>query len=286
MEQVVLSNKIKDFEISLARRTSDFKMDQFHYHPYYEIYFSVSGSCTAFINHSIYHIVPGDFVLIPQSAMHRFVYNANSLVERYNLHFTTDYIDSLFGTEAAFLLQILFQYPVLHLTSQIQMQAHSLLDALYCETEEKNSFSEADSRAYAILILSLLARNRDRIQLQDLNLMENAIQTSARYIFNHFRENLSLSDVAAAVHMSPTYYSKKFKSITGIGFKEYLTKIRLYEATELLVHSDLNITEIALCCGFNDGNYFGDAFRKEYGMSPLKYKRECKALPLHFLEEE
>ena len=59
---------------------------------------------------------------------------------------------------------------------------------------------------------------------------------------------------------------------------EYLTKTRLYEATELLTHTSLNVTEIAIRCGFNDGNYFGDAFRKEFGLSPLQYRKRQKNL--------
>lgn len=75
MEEILLSDKIKDYKIDFAERDADFHMDRFHYHPYYEIYFLLSGNCSALINHSIYHLVPGDFVLIPQSTMHRFVYD-------------------------------------------------------------------------------------------------------------------------------------------------------------------------------------------------------------------
>ena len=202
MEEILLSDKIKDYKIDFAERDADFHMDQFHYHPYYEIYFLLSGKCSALINHSIYHLVPGDFVLISQAVI----------------------------------------------------------------------------PAYISLILSLLVRNRDHIQLQDLDSAENAIQASARYISTHFQEPVSLHMVADHVHMSPTYYSKKFKQITGVGFKEYLTKTRLYEATELLTHTSLNVTEIAIRCGFNDGNYFGDAFRKEFGLSPLQYRKRRKNL--------
>lgn len=85
MEEILLSDKIKDYKIDFAERDADFHMDRFHYHPYYEIYFLLSGNCSALINHSIYHLVPGDFVLIPQSTMHRFVYDCNSTVKRYNL---------------------------------------------------------------------------------------------------------------------------------------------------------------------------------------------------------
>lgn len=78
--------------------------------------------------------------------------------------------------------------------------------------------------------------------------------------------------------MSPTYYSKKFKQITGVGFKEYLTKTRLYEATELLTHTSLNVTEIAIRCGFNDGNYFGMLFGKNLSLTTAIQKKTGKNL--------
>lgn len=278
MEEILLSDKIKDYKIDFAERDADFHMDQFHYHPYYEIYFLLSGNCSALINHSIYHLVPGDFVLIPQSTMHRFVYDCNSTVKRYNLFFTMDFAASLFHSDTKDILEHLFHYPVLHLTSLLQGNATRLFDTLHQETTKQDTCSQAVIPAYISLILSLLVRNRDHIQLQDLDSAENAIQASARYISTHFQEPVSLHMVADHVHMSPTYYSKKFKQITGVGFKEYLTKTRLYEATELLTHTSLNVTEIAIRCGFNDGNYFGDAFRKEFGLSPLQYRKRRKNL--------
>ena len=74
--------------------------------------------------------------------------------------------------------------------------------------------------------------------------------------------------------MNPTYFSKKFRETTGFGVKEYLTHIRLQNAAHLLCTTDPSITEIAGICGFSDGNYFGDAFRKHYGMSPRAYRLE------------
>lgn len=278
MEQVILSDKTKNYKIDFAERDADFHMDQFHYHPYYEIYFLLSGNCSALINHSIYHLVPGDFVLIPQSTMHRFVYDCEATVKRYTLFFTTDYMSSLFGSDTKDLLMHLFHYPVLHLSSLLEDRAIQLFNELYQETLQCDVCSQAAIPSYISLILSLLIRNREHIQLQDLDSTENAIQASAHYISNHFRENITLHAVADYVHMSPTYYSKKFKSITGVGFKEYLTKTRLYEATELLTHTSLNVTEIAIRCGFNNGNYFGDAFRKEFHLSPLQYRKRQKNL--------
>ena len=182
MEEILLSDKIKDYKIDFAERDADFHMDRFHYHPYYEIYFLLSGNCSALINHSIYHLVPGDFVLIPQSTMHRFVYDCNSTVKRYNLFFTMDFAASLFHSDTKDILEHLFHYPVLHLTSLLQGNATRLFDTLHQETTKQDTCSQAVIPAYISLILSLLVRNRDHIQLQDLDSAENAIQASSLYI--------------------------------------------------------------------------------------------------------
>jgi AraC-like DNA-binding protein len=73
--------------------------------------------------------------------------------------------------------------------------------------------------------------------------------------------------------MSSTYFSKKFKKVTGFGFKEYVNNIRLKEASNLLLETKYSITNIALKCGFTDSNYFGDFFKKMKGVSPNKYRK-------------
>ncbi|OYP47874.1 hypothetical protein CG709_03195 [Lachnotalea glycerini] len=78
---------------------------------------------------------------------------------------------------------------------------------------------------------------------------------------------------ASQANMSATYFSRKFKNVTGFGFKEYLCKIRLTEASKLLLETNQSITEVAFSCGFSDSNYFGDVFRKLKGVSPLQYRK-------------
>ena len=64
-----------------------------------------------------------------------------------------------------------------------------------------------------------------------------------------------------------------FKQATGFGLREYLVNLRIQRACELLLSTTLSITDIADKCGFNDSNYFGDAFRKAIGVSPRDYRK-------------
>ena len=83
----------------------------------------------------------------------------------------------------------------------------------------------------------------------------------------------ALEEVSSVASLSPTYFSKKFKLITGMGFKEYLNYVRLKHAQTALLTSDSSITDIALEYGFNDSNYFKDLFKKVYGKSPREYRK-------------
>ena len=71
--------------------------------------------------------------------------------------------------------------------------------------------------------------------------------------------------------MSPSHFSKQFKSITGVGLSEYINVSRISKAEKLLRKTNKPITEIATECGFNDSNYFAAVFKKIKGTTPKKY---------------
>ena len=98
------------------------------------------------------------------------------------------------------------------------------------------------------------------------------IQEVARYISENYYMPLSLHDAAQMAFMEDTYFSKRFKKLTGFGFQEYLTQTRIRAAERLLAESDLPIGEIAEQCGFTSSNYFGDSFRHWKGLSPTAYR--------------
>ena len=90
---------------------------------------------------------------------------------------------------------------------------------------------------------------------------------------SHYMDDISTADIAAEAGYSPNYLTRKFREAAGIGVHEYLTFIRLQRAALELVSTDHTVTEIAFRCGFSDGNYFKDAFKKKYGVTPREYRK-------------
>ena len=101
-----------------------------------------------------------------------------------------------------------------------------------------------------------------------------AVEAAKSYIQNNYSRDISLDEVSHTVNISPYYFSKIFKEDVGEGFVEYLTKIRMDKAKELLTTTECSMKEICSMVGYADPNYFSRSFKKNVGVTPTEYKCE------------
>ncbi|WP_342555413.1 response regulator transcription factor [Paenibacillus sp. FSL R7-0652] len=94
------------------------------------------------------------------------------------------------------------------------------------------------------------------------------------YMHEHYDQPLGLSEVAKHFHFNPSYLSSYFSSHKKEGFNEYLNKIRIEKAEELLRSDDVTISEISSMVGYSDHSYFCKVFKKFTGLSPSRYRRK------------
>ena len=97
-----------------------------------------------------------------------------------------------------------------------------------------------------------------------------------RYIDEHLESELSVVKLAERFYVSPNYFSRLFKRVTGEGCNEYVVKKRIEKSKLLLEMTTIKAGEIAETVGYNDTNYFSLAFKKHTGMSPRKYRESCR----------
>ncbi len=98
------------------------------------------------------------------------------------------------------------------------------------------------------------------------------IWRARNFIHEHSDEELSLTQVARAVHISPNHLSEKFKRVTGVNFVRYVARTR-YEKARCLLHDlDLRVSEVAFAVGFQSLSQFNRVFKKLSGTSPTAYR--------------
>lgn len=99
------------------------------------------------------------------------------------------------------------------------------------------------------------------------------VEMAANYIEMNFAENISIEELAKKLHVHPSHLMRSFKKEKGITISNYRNLRRLKVAKELIIYSNLSMTDIAVMIGFSNPQYFSTFFKEVEGMTPVAYKR-------------
>ena len=99
------------------------------------------------------------------------------------------------------------------------------------------------------------------------------ISIALTYMNTNYQENITLEDMAALTYMNPSYFSTYFKRVTGKGFIDKLTEIRVSKAARLLQSDELKIVDICAEVGYKNLTHFYSVFKEYYNVTPAKYKK-------------
>ena len=147
------------------------------------------------------------------------------------------------------------------------------LDALYTRlSSAPPDRARTDTLLYPLCAMLTLALEREEDAGQE---QEFSLRLMHYLRLNHTRR-LTVEEICAEFHCSPSYVSHRFKEQTGMTVHRYLTRLRVENAARLLCASRLSVTEIALATGFESSNYFSHVFHAQMGLSPKEYRRRAK----------
>lgn len=133
----------------------------------------------------------------------------------------------------------------------------------------KQNQSEYDISNELYSMLCSIAKGNDKA-CENEKAMQ--IEIAKQFIYKNFDKDITVDEMAKYINMSASYFSKVFKNITGFSPYDYLLTIRLDKAKELLRQTDNSIETIAFKTGFNSTSNFIYFFKKETGISPLKFR--------------
>jgi AraC-like DNA-binding protein/ligand-binding sensor protein len=127
-----------------------------------------------------------------------------------------------------------------------------------------------------VKLLSIFAEHislvSNQLLVQQHNSEPPVITRAKEFIIEHQSEDLSLGQVAKAVNTSTFHFCKLFKKATGLNFTDYVSRVRVEKAKNLLLNPNLRISEIAYEVGFQSLTHFNRVFKRITGQSPTHYR--------------
>jgi two-component system response regulator YesN len=133
---------------------------------------------------------------------------------------------------------------------------------------DANTFDQIRGEIKRIVTAAIAFRD-SQVDNQQVEIVHRA----KTYIDRSFADaDLSLAEVASQVHLSPNHFSAVFSQEMGETFRDYLIRIRIERAKELLRTTSMKCYQVAYQCGYNDAHYFSHIFKKATGLSPQSYR--------------
>ena len=159
-------------------------------------------------------------------------------------------------------------------------EIHSCLRNILREMEMKNTGYEDICQAFMEILIIRLMRSTDLAVPAEPQIITGNKQCAAvrRYIDLHFKESLSLDQLAEEAHMNKYYLSHAFKREYGVSPINYMIGKRLDESKYLLSETDLSMSQIAQLLGFSSLSYFSQVFRRTQSVTPMEFRQSVKNL--------
>lgn len=278
-----------DLEIVAVRRDESFKVwshgypyrtVRWHFHPEYEIHLIVATTGKMFVGDHISSFAPGNLVLMGPNLPHNWVSDVTqgetiaqrNLVVQFGQEFVSSCVDS---------------FP-----------EWRQVEALLADSRRGVSFGATTSAVIQPLFLELLAARGLRRLVLFMSMLEILVSAEDRetlaspayqadptgfastrinhvlsYIGKNLAGELRESDLAQLAGQSVSAFSRYFRRHTGLPFVQYVNRMRINLACQLLTDEDLSVTEICFKAGFNNLSNFNRQFLAVKGMAPSKFRR-------------
>ncbi len=230
-----------------------------HWHEFYEIEYVIDGCGECFVNSQSFEMKSGMLFFMTPVDFHT-IKRADATV-----------INVMFSSEMATKdVLVPFTSSTTPKAMEILPENRSFIETILEEivkNKNKIQFCEA-------LIDALLLKLAYNFKLRGKDASYSPSQKMTFYIINHFREKVTLNDIAAAAGLTPSYASAVFKQEMQINFKEYLDNIRFDYAKKLLIYSNRTVQQVCLDSGFEDYPNFIRRFKLRFGEAPTKYRKK------------
>ncbi len=240
---------------------------QLHSHTCAELFFITGGRGDFLIREERFPVAVNDMMAVNAGVLHTETSQNGSPMEYVVLG--VEGLETITGTGG---------YALLHLFAEDAI-AGCVRTLIQESREPREGCDEICQRLLEVILLRL--KRRDDFAVSDAAPAATGSSRECaqvrRYIDNHFKENLTLDQLAGMVHINKYYLSHTFRREFNTSPISYLISRRIQESRFLLGETDHSLSQIAQILGFSSLSYFSQSFRRQEGMSPMEYRRRRRS---------
>lgn len=267
-----------DFEV-VHKWDTDLREVELHHHDFYEVDFLVSGDVTYVIESRVYHMQPGQMLIINPRELHQvFIQPDAAPYERYMLWIAPQLLQRLSSGQTDLCRCFDMTRPnygnLLHLPPQQKKLVPAMMESLLQEQAQPAFGTELMQKNLLTELMIHINRLADLSHTPQAE-ADTVVAKAIDYINLHYNDPLSLDHLAEQLFVSKYHLSHEFTRQMGTGIYQYLQKKRLLIARQLIAEGQKPMDVYALC-GFGDYPAFFRAFRKVYGLSPREYMQSLE----------
>ncbi len=241
-----------------------------HWHHYYELEVTLTGTGTEIINSSMYPMRRGEAHIIYPADIHTFQYDKNlkfCYIQFEKMHISNEMYLMLEGIK----LDPVVYFPpeVCTVIEQIYNSIETINNNLEVYDPTLIKIKERFLEAALTLFLEYKAKNKDSNQVSYISM---PIQKVIHYIMNNYQSDISTESVAKHFNYNTAYFRRYFKKHFNMSPKDYINLLRLRHAANILITTDLRVTDVCYNCGYTSMASFQRNFKEQYDMTPLEFR--------------
>ena len=251
-----------------------------HWHYFAEFLYILDGCASITCDHGTFTVSKGELVILHPSSVHSIHHAEGGLRQYIGLKFDPakfPHTDSYAPSATDIFRYAKDRQMQIHFSAEEARQLHCKDIFADCVRETKLRRYGCDAVLHAQICRLLFGIIRFWIAAGlDINQCPiragYGIENVTELIDSRLTENIRVTDIADACHMSYSGFAAKFRAQYGMSCKEYIERMRMFKAEEYLLFTDLDLTEISRRTGFSDCSHFIRSFRKYRGITPGQYR--------------
>ena len=283
-EQQFYQSKSPDTLWYLAYDTQPLQPDfPLHIHSFTEIYMLIAGEVDYLVNTEIYHLQPGDIMIIPINCPHQTIVHQPGLpYERINLWIKPKALEKLSSNapdlSGCLNMDVISPNHLIPCATRENEVIRTAIEQLAILQNEKkfagDILAEGFLRQIVVYAYEYCRTDMSRPP-QDRVLRNNLITSAIDEISRHLAEPITLESIASSLFVSKYHLAHTFKQYMGVSVHQFVINRRLAKAREM-VNAGFPLKNVSAECGFSNYSNFYKIFRTHVGMSPTEYRTAGK----------